>query len=468
MKIGNPHRPVTSAWLTKEGHRLDAPPFLSGAVEARVLLDKLTVPTQPLREVTAGYNGGIYNGPQFKRNYVTSRAHGIPFLTGSSILLSDISRLPMISRKDALSKKLSYLRVEEGMTLISCSGSIGKMVYARPEMNGVWASQDVMKVVPDPEIIPPGYLYAYLSSRFGKTLITSGTYGAIIQHIEPEHISELGVPRFGIQFEKQIHLLIQKAAELRSEASYRIQKCRAKIDKRFESKDIFDNQSVNTVNSKDLKRFDAFYYNSRVQYDIKELSLVPTVKLSSVSSIFTPGIFKRMYVEDAEYGYRYFSGTEIFQVKPQERGYLSRNSKNIDNYLVRNGWILMQDAGQIGGLIGQISYCFPYMDGSALSNHIMRIIPNNSSDSAYLFAFLSSQVGQRQIVRTAFGSSIPQIDPKYIAEIDIFWPSEQERVDLSDGISQAWSDISLAHDKEETAIQLVERAIEQNYVPPEL
>jgi type I restriction enzyme S subunit len=52
-----------------------------------------------------------------------------------------------------------------------------------------------MRVVPDAEKIPPGYLYAYLSSKFGVPLVVGGTYGAIIQHIEPEHIANLPVPR---------------------------------------------------------------------------------------------------------------------------------------------------------------------------------------------------------------------------------------------------------------------------------
>ncbi len=75
--------------------------------------------------------------------------------------------------------------------MITCSGTIGRMTYVRPDMDGIWSSQDVLKVVPNPECIPPGYLYAFLSSRYGVPLVVSGTYGAIIQHIEPEHIADL-------------------------------------------------------------------------------------------------------------------------------------------------------------------------------------------------------------------------------------------------------------------------------------
>jgi hypothetical protein len=216
MKILSFDDPVTSAWPLLNGRRLDSRPYMSGAVEARVLLEKLPAQKIPLKTLTAGYSGGIYNGPQFVRRYVDDPAYGVPFLTSSTMLLSDFSKVGLLSKNDAFSPKLDYLRLEEGMTLISCSGTIGRMVYARPDMAGMWSSQDILKVVPDPAKILPGYLYAYLSSRFGVPLVVEGTYGAVIQHIEPHHIADLPVPRLGEEIEQAAHEGIDRAAQLRS------------------------------------------------------------------------------------------------------------------------------------------------------------------------------------------------------------------------------------------------------------
>ena len=207
MKLVNLRNPVIASWLREQGFRLDAPPFLSGAIEARKLLEQLPVKKEPLASLTTGHNGGIYNGPMFRRNYVTDREHGVPFLTSSGILLADLSTLPLLSKKDAMSSRLSYLQIREGMTLISCSGAIGRMAYTRPEMDGMWSSQDVLKVVPAPGQILPGYLYAFLSSKFGVPLVVGGTYGAIIQHIEPHHIANLPVPRLSAEIEAKAHRL---------------------------------------------------------------------------------------------------------------------------------------------------------------------------------------------------------------------------------------------------------------------
>ena len=62
---------IPSAWIERDGRCLDCGPYLSGAVEARVLLERLPARCVDLCDLTRGYDGGIYNGPQFVRNYVS-------------------------------------------------------------------------------------------------------------------------------------------------------------------------------------------------------------------------------------------------------------------------------------------------------------------------------------------------------------------------------------------------------------
>jgi type I restriction enzyme S subunit len=144
------------------------------------------------------------------------------------------------------------------------------MAYSRSEMDGMWSSQDVLKVVPNPEKIPPGYLYAFLGTKFGVPLVVSGTYGAIIQHIEPEHIADLPVPRLGKKLEEQVHVLVQEAANLRTESNAILRRAIGDVCKLWGHKDssvmeAFRHPDVQTVTGEAVRthmRFDAFFHSS--------------------------------------------------------------------------------------------------------------------------------------------------------------------------------------------------------------
>jgi hypothetical protein len=211
MKLVNVKNPVMASWLREQGFRLDVPPFLSGVIEARKLLEQLPVEKEPLASLTQG-EPGIFHAGRIKRNWVIDQEYGVPFLSSTDILQADLSRLSLISRRVVTENP--QLTIRKDWSLITRSGSIGRMAYARPDMDGLACSEDVLRVVPHPEQILPGYLYAFLSSKFGVPLVVGGTYGAIIQHIEPHHVASLPVPRLGEELEARVHMLMERAAYL--------------------------------------------------------------------------------------------------------------------------------------------------------------------------------------------------------------------------------------------------------------
>jgi type I restriction enzyme S subunit len=458
---------VPSTWMERDGRRLDCGPYMSGALEAKVLLEGLKARKDRLASLTCGYRGGIYNGPQFKRNYVDSPEYGVPFLTGGDILKADLSNLPLLSRRDAESTKLRYLQIAAGMTLISCSGAIGRMSYVRPDMDGMWSSQDVMKVVSDPEKIPSGYLYAFLNSKFGVPLVVGGTYGAIIQHIEPEHIANLPVPRLGAKLEAEIHKRVETAASNRSRAHLLRGEALTAFYRQFSLSDLLGadtavNHAVFSIRASSLRRLDATHYSPACRAAADELAKAgDTRQLNEVAHVFTPGIFKRMHVEDPKFGYPYFSGTELFQYDAEPRGHLSRRAPKIEEYLVRLNWLLIQDAGQLEGLIGRLVRVTPSIADSVVSNHLMRVATDNEVDAAYLSVVLSSPHGYRAITRNAFGSSIPQLDPAHIGALRLPWPSSAIRKRIAEPVLETWKLEDAASECVRSAVKKVEDAIEK-------
>jgi hypothetical protein len=79
---------VSSALLHEDGRRLDCGPYMSGALEARALLGKLSERKETLQAVTLGGARGIFNGPRFARSYTTEATDSIPFLGSTDRLIS--------------------------------------------------------------------------------------------------------------------------------------------------------------------------------------------------------------------------------------------------------------------------------------------------------------------------------------------------------------------------------------------
>lgn len=454
---------IPSSWLVAEQHRLDCGPFTSGRIEARNKL--ATLRTEPLRQLTRGGLAGMYHVGMDKLRWVSDDGHGTPFLTSSNILLADLSHQPLISTRQVEQNPLFVC--PPGTTLITRSGTIGRLAYARPEIAGMAISQDVLKVVPDGSRIPAGYLYAFLSTRYGVPLIVGGTFGSIIVHIEAEDIAELPVPRFGGRLEGAVHELVERAAQAREKANTLLASAQLRLKHILGIDDRPSGLAVpwTQTSSRWLgDRLDAYYYSARCSAARKAFDGARNSeprRLGAIADIFIPGIFKRRYADDPRFGVPYITGADVFQLAPTSSQYLQRRVAEEYGLVVRKGMILVQEAGQLGGLIGRSVLVGSYLDGFAVSNNMIRITAKDSADSGYLFALLSSGPGVVLISREAAGSSIPHIDASRVRQIEIPWASKEQRAEIGGPVQLAWNlrDEACAYDTE--ARSLVERAIEE-------
>jgi type I restriction enzyme S subunit len=463
--------PVMSSWMNLNGRRLDCNPYLSGGFEARVLLEKMRAKKRPLLELTSGFTGGIYNGPQFVRNYVEDPRYGVPFLTSGSMLLADLSTVGLLRRKDAESSKLAHLRLEEGMTLISCSGTIGKTVYTRRDMEGMWSSQDVMKVVPDTNKIPSGYLYAYLSSKFGVPMIVSGTYGAIIQHIEPHHIASLPVPIAPESIQSKTHNLITLSAEKRAQANELLKTAQGILDEviglpNLPSQEAWRGYIATSSILKSVSRLDAFYHNPFAQTIENLIAIQPkgfTTLEAITENVFDVPPFKHIYVE-AENGVPFFTSGDIFLLDRKTDKYLSKTqTRDLEKYILKQGWILLARSGQLGGIIGRPQFADSALHNAAASDHVIRIVPQpGKSTAGFLYTYLSSpHIGYHLLTRTMSGASIPALWPKHLKQIKIPLVSQRVQMQLDEIVTKAFGLRVEATSNEDEARLIVENFIEQ-------
>lgn len=421
-------RVVRSSWLEEGGRRLDCNPYMSGALEARDALQRLAALKEKLADITER----IFHAGREGRLWVNDPRYGVPFMGSSDILAADLSNLPLMAKKQVERNPLFTLG--EGWTLITRSGTIGRMTYVRPDMAGIACSEHVLRVVPDRSRIPPGYLFAFLSSRYGVPLVVSGTYGAIIQHIEPEHIADLPVPRFGEAVENAIAEKIDEAACARAEAVELLREADARLHTELKLKRptpvyLLSKPDVASIQSAAFRdRADAYYYSARNQEAREAFDRAAENRpLGEVAEVFIPGIFKRLYASDPQFGSPYITGGDVFELAPTSEKYLMRRVAAEYRLLLKKGMIVVQEAGQLGGLIGRSVMVGSHLDGFSCSNNMIRVVPKDDIDAGYLFALLSSEYGVRLMSREAAGSSIPHTDEQRVKRIDIPWPPKALR-----------------------------------------
>lgn len=461
---------VPSLLLQGTGRRLDTRPYMSGALETRFLLGRLSARKDPLRTLTHGYNGGIYNGPKFSRRWVTSPEFGVPFVGSSAMLMADLSDLPLLSKKDALSPYLSYLRLSPGMTLISCSGTIGRMVFTRPDMDGIWSSQHIMKVVPDPAKVPPGYLYAFLSSKYGVPIVVSGTYGSIIQSIEPHHIVGLPVPRLNDTIERKTHELVQIAAEKRSRhqsllvgATHNLFSSARLTDTRLHDWNEAGPELGFAASISTARSLRASNYTPRVRKALEELVQLPHKTLGEIcrgGSLTTGPRFKRIDAEP-EFGVCLIGQKQGFWLRPEGR-WISPKYAPADIF-VQNETVLVASSGTLGE---NEVYCRPILVAGrwlehAYSQHFLRILSGDPEISgAYLFAFLRSELAFRCLRSMSTGSKQQEIHSELVARFPIPVVTDSVRSEIEQDVRTAVRLRDEADELEDTARNIVEQAIE--------
>lgn len=456
---------IPSTWLEAEGRRLDCGPYMSGAIEARELLKELD--TAPLRQLTSGHNGGIFNGPRFPRVYVDDPEHGVTFLGSTDILDADLSYTSLLSKNQVKTKP--ELLIDEGWTLITCSGTIGRMAYARSDMKNMAGSQHFMRVVPDSDIILPGYLYAYLSSRFGVPLVISGTYGAIIQHIEPHHIADLPVPRLG-DVEDRAHELVQQAAdahvksvELRNQAGNLVNSICGFPEKLAPAARTF---AFSAANSNDiLRRLDATFHNPVAQQAEALTEAADGISLTDAGvNGYESNRMKQVFVEEG-YGTPFITSGGIFSKTITPERYL-RNQLlgKEETWRINEYDTLIARSGQVGGIIGRGVWADTRLDGFAASPHILRLRPTITDfPPGYMYAFLClTDVGYQLLARTAAGSSIPFLPLDAVLEIKIpRKPDLDQRQEIDALVKRCGELRKKSQELGIEAVSLVERAIEE-------
>lgn len=416
---------VTLSEVLSAGKRIDATMFDMELKAARSALAE-----SPYEKgMLVGKNGlcTAYRPGICKRIFVEKSDKSIGMLTPSQV--TDVA--PKIEKylSVRMQEQISNWFVQRGEILLTCSGTIGKVSLVTDTLYNKCVSQNLIRIVPK-ENDDAGYVYAFLKSKIGQLFLTRNNYGAVIQHIDPEHLTKIPIPVAPKALRNRIHELIDQSYSLRDESNRLLDEATKilteslKLPAMEELQGIHHPEALQTFSIKLSQmegRADASYHvpivSSIINHLNKYAGRVAVIGEKDISkAILLPGRFKRIYVDEG-YGITFFSGKNISELDPTDKRYLSfsqHDRKIKDELLIRENMILVTCSGTIGNTV----LVPKHWDGWAMTHDIIRLILKDDIQG-YCFVWLNSEYGRTILQSLQYGSVVQHIEKEHISRMPI-------------------------------------------------
>ena len=409
-----------------KGNRLEASVFDIEGKHAREVLKQCKWPLTTV----AGEKGLAEAAYPTRFKRILIEKSDFPLILPSQIL--ELNPKPKGYLSPICETDFEILKVKKGQILITRSGTIGNCSLVGETLAGKTMSDDIIRITPKKEM-DTGFLYAFLRSKIGNALVRTNQYGAVVKHIEPEHLEDIPIPNPPDTLKKKIHDLIIKSYDLRDESNALLDKAEAML---YEALDLppldklkpryFDSSSGPRNYSVKLSklggRVDGSYHIPLVESIIKQLNKgaaeVTTVGDPRISSrVILPGRFARVYVEEGQ-GTVFFGGKQLLELDPSNKKYLSltHHGERIKKELRLEENMVMIT---VSGTVGKVTLAPKHWEGWTANQHIIRIVTSSLDISGYLYVFLATDYGHELITRFTYGAVVDEIDAWQVSQIAV-------------------------------------------------
>jgi type I restriction enzyme, S subunit len=407
---------------------------------------------------------------RFKRIYV-DKINGIPFILPSQITEIYPKANKYISSETNID--IESTRVKKGQVLLTRSGTIGVVSFASKTLEGQSLSDDVIRIETSEYA---GYVYAFLKSRIGRLLIETNNYGAVISHIEPEHLNNVPIPNPSPILKQQIHDLIEQSFQLRDESNDLMDEAQALLKEALQLPEIeklqaqakqFDKKAGVLNYSVPLSelnnRLDGSYHvplvkaiESHLSKYAQEITTISDPRVSK--SVILPSHFKRIYVQRGE-GTILIGGKNLYTLDPSDKKYLAPgqySDKLRNNMLVSENMIIISAKGTPGKIV----LTPKHWDGWFISSNLIKIVPVSKNIAGYLYCFLSSPYGELLLKRQIYGAVVDIFEPVHINSVIFpFCRNENTQKRINDKVLLANKKRSRAYELEQEALQILNEKV---------
>lgn len=322
---------VTSNEVEQAKYRLEATAFNIEAKKAKDDLKKCKYKLKPLtgpNGFTEAYRPGIV-----KRIFV-EKGNGIPMFTPSEI--EHINPKPEKFLSKHTKTDLDIWKLKKGEITLTCSGTIGNASYVSNTLAGKCFSQNMIRLIPKEY---GGYIYAFIKSKTGQLIIQTNNYGAVIQHIDPEHLDNVFLPDAPNEIKKSIHNKIIKSFELRDKSNELLDEAEQLLIKALKLPPIeklkpefynsgFEVQNYSAPLNQIDERLDGSYHipivNSIIDCLLDNTEKILPIGHKEISkAVLHPERFKRVYVAEED-GVPFFGGKGLTSIDRQKIYFINK------------------------------------------------------------------------------------------------------------------------------------------------
>ena len=415
----------------------------------------------------------IFTAGRSKRVY-TGKKYGYPYLSNSDIVKQNPFESCKYNSKKYGYDELSFLK--RGMIVTGRVGAIGQTTYMTSEFEEFKAmgSDNIIRIVPK-DINQSSYIYTFLSSKYGNTLLCRLAAGGVQPYISEEMLGDIPIPIIQESIQKKIQILIVEAANLREDSN-----------KLLNESEILFNELNELKYSEDLLAVSENALQTGYKVNVKD-NLHLTIKAGNHSlrarkiiqiwnskrgKLFKEwvddegltrgmgGFFKRITDKRIK-GMDIISQADLHDLRPTFKKVIKQDVK--ESEIATRGMIIMPAAGNASGE-GEIflrpQLVYRNFEGKILSEVIGKLRCRNLIDASYLYIALKSKAGFRILRAMKYGTSLRYPNWKLLKDINIPCIDDKCKILVSKKVVDSFNKRADALIMENQAIDLLEKEIE--------
>lgn len=415
------HEPTIAAVsvdkLSRGDRRMEAASYLEPGYATRIAITSKSNGWVRLGDIAHVWQPsrlkGIQVGPE----------HGTPFLSATQVFEQRPTPRKWLAadRTPNAEQRL----VTHGTILTTCSGNVGRTTIAHSRLTNIFISHDLLRLEAC-EDDWRGWIYAYLLAPSVRALLQAAQYGHVIKHLEVSHLNAAPIVEIDEESRASFETLFQEVLRLRDEA-YDLRDAAEKRLSRelgISSASNGAKETVFTASSRELisgrRRLEASYHAPAASIILKSIADAGyrTDSIGDVSHrVWWETRFARVF---GTTGAPYMSSDELFSVDlPTTKKVKLEPVERPERFFVEPGWLLLACSGQTYGINGSVALMTPQHEEYFFSHDLIRVAPDvERINPGYLFAYLGHPtIGYPLLIRLAYGSSIPHLDPADVASV---------------------------------------------------